>query len=118
MILRGYIACICEGNAEHAIMDLLLENDKLRFKEKDLLDGKIIRCRDGKTFEQKYNEFKKSGKKPSEYCKADLGFKGVKNYDFVKDYFADINRLVDAIYEYKRLSNIPKREYSLSDLLK
>ena len=54
MVLRGYIACICEGNAEHAVMDLLLENDKLIFREGDLLDGKIIRCRDGKTFEQRY----------------------------------------------------------------
>ncbi len=54
MILRGYIACICEGNAEQAIMDLLLENEKLIFQAKDLLDGKIIRCRDAKTFEQRY----------------------------------------------------------------
>ncbi len=172
MILRGYIACICEGNAEQAIMDLLLENEKLIFQAKDLLDGKIIRCRDAKTFEQrylrkgfsdtitilrildsrrenfklskayahkvdvfnivtspeiemliiynehKYNDYKKSGRKPSEYCKADLGYKNVKNYDFVKGYFGRIEKLIASIHEYRRLSNIPKGEYILWDLLK
>ena len=54
MTLRGYIACICVGNAEHAIMDILLKNDRLKFTKENLLDGKIIRCRDGRTFEQRY----------------------------------------------------------------
>ncbi len=172
MTLRGYIACICEGNAEHAIMDILLENDRLKFTKENLLDGKIIRCRDARTFEQrylrkgfsdtitvlrildsrrenfklskgyadkveviniitapeiemliicnehKYNDFKKSGKKPSEYCKADLKHKNVKSSEYVKKYFADIDKLTDAIFEYRRVSNLPKGEYSLNDLLK
>ncbi len=171
MTLRGYIACICEGNSEHAIMDILLENNRLQFTRENLIDGKIIRCRDGRTFEQrylrkgfsntitvlrildsrkenfklskgyadkveviniitapeiemliicsehKYNTFKKSGKKPSEYCKADLGYKNVKNYEFVKQYFANVDKLIDAIFEYRRVSNLPKGEYSLNDLL-
>lgn len=48
------IACICEGNAEEAIMELLLEHRKLIFSREDLLEEKIIRERSGKRFEQIY----------------------------------------------------------------
>lgn len=54
MNLNGYVACICEGSAEHAIMDLLLDSDKLIFSNEQLLDGEIIRSRSAKKFEQKY----------------------------------------------------------------
>lgn len=59
----------------------------------------------------------KNPEKPSEYCKADLGYKNVKNYEFVKQYFANVDKLIDAIFEYRRASNLPKGEYSLNDLL-
>ena len=36
--------------------------------------------------EDKYKEFKKSGKKPSSFCKEELKMAEVKSYDFVKDY--------------------------------
>ena len=65
-----------------------------------------------------YERFKRSGKKPSEFCKADLRMHNVKSYDFVKDYFSNPQTLVNAIKEYRRTANIPKSEYSLSDLLK
>ena len=65
-----------------------------------------------------YERFKRSGKKPSEFCKADLRMHNVKSYDFVKDYFSNPQALVNAIKEYRRTANIPKGEYSLSDLLK
>lgn len=35
------IACICEGGAEHAIMDILLDNNAIIFSKSDLLDEKI-----------------------------------------------------------------------------
>jgi hypothetical protein len=54
MKLEGIIACICEGNAEQAIMDLLLENQKLKFTSDMLLDGEIIRCRKASAFENRY----------------------------------------------------------------
>ena len=57
-------------------------------------------------------------KKPSVFCKIDLKLSSVKSYKFVKDYFSDTKKLVNAIKEYKRISNIPKNEYSLLDLLK
>lgn len=88
MELEGYIACICEGSAEQAIMDLLLDNNKLIFSKEQMLEGETIRCR------------------------------GAKNFEFVKNYFKDIDGLVKAIYEHKRLAKIPKGEKSLCDLLK
>ena len=147
MNLDGYVACICEGSAEQAVMDLLLEEDKLIFNSDKLLDGEIIRCRDGKTFESKYlrkgfkdkitvlrildsrredfklskayagkidviniitapeiemliicnenkyEDYKKSKKKPSSYCKEDLSYKNVKSKTFITEYFEDVDSI-------------------------
>lgn len=68
--------------------------------------------------EKKYEKFKASQKKPSDFCTQDLGFRGVKSKTFVESYFRDANVLVSAIEEYKRVSHIPRGEYSLADLLK
>ncbi len=68
--------------------------------------------------EKKYSDYKKSNKKPSEFCKSDLKYKNVKSKDFIKNYFSDVNDLVFAISEYKRISKIKQGEYSLFDLLK
>lgn len=167
-----YIACICEGSAERAIMELLLDSNKLIFNNEQLLEEEIIRIRGAKKFEErylrkgfsekitvlrildsrkenfnlskaykdkvdviniitapeiemliicnedKYGEFKKYGMKPSDFCKIKLKFSNVKSYDFVKGYFSDIDKLLSSINEYKRVSNIPKREDTLFDLLK
>lgn len=68
--------------------------------------------------EGKYNAYKKSGKKPSVFCKSELKYSDVKSTDFIKRYFCDIESLVDAIKEYKRVSYLRDGEYSLADLLK
>lgn len=68
--------------------------------------------------ENKYDEYKKSGKKPSDFCKTDLKYSNVKSSVFVKQYFADIDSLISALLEYKRVSNIQRDEYTLADLLK
>lgn len=68
--------------------------------------------------EDKYNEYKRSGKKPSDFCKSDLKIPKVKNYDFIKQYFSNIDSLITAIREYRRVSDIPKNEYGLFDILK
>lgn len=171
MNFDGYVACICEGSAEQAIMDLLLDEDRLIFNRDMLLDGEIIRCRDGKSFESKYlrkgfkekitivrildsrrenfklgkayvgkidvinvitapeiemliilnenkyKDFKKSGEKPSIYCKTKLKYKNVKSYKFVNDYFKNVASLIDCITEYKSKSNVRNGEYTLYDLL-
>ena len=172
MNLAKIKACICEGAAEAAIIDVLLDNDLLIFKREEMLDESVIRCRDGKTFENrylrkgfnelisvirildsrrenfklskayeskvdvinvitapeiemliifnedKYNEFKKSGKKPSIFCKENLKMSGVKSYDFVRGYFENSEILVQAIKRYNQMSKIRKDEYTLLDLLK
>lgn len=47
-MLRGkYILCVCEGQAEEAIIDLLLDNNKLCFGRQDLVRGKCTRIRQG-----------------------------------------------------------------------
>jgi len=50
----GYVACICEGSAEKAIIELLLEEDKLQFDRGKMIENEVIQCRDGKSFEVKY----------------------------------------------------------------
>ena len=40
MELSKYKACICEGSAESAIMDILLDNDLLIFTREELLEEK------------------------------------------------------------------------------
>lgn len=172
MELSKYVACLCEGAAEKVIMDILLDNKKLVFTRQDMLEEEPLRCRNGKTFEErylrkgftekitvlrildsrrenfrlskayehkikvinivtapeiemlvifkegKYNEFKKSGKKPSDFCKSNLSLSDIKSTKFIKDYFSDVDSLIDAIREYKRVSYVRNNEYSLADLLK
>lgn len=171
MNLSKYVACICEGSAERAIIELLLNENRLVFNRDDLLEGEIILCRNAKKFEEhylrkgftdkitvlrildsrrekfklskayavkidvvnvitapeiemlvilaegQYSEYKKSKKKPSAFCKEDLKIYEVKSTGFVKGYFADIEVLISAICEYRRVSNIQKGEYALADLL-
>jgi len=54
MNLDGYVACICEGSAEQAIVELLLDNNKLTFNSEQLLEEEIIRTRSAKEFEKRY----------------------------------------------------------------
>lgn len=172
MQLAKYKACICEGSAEEAIMDILLDNNLLIFSREEMLEEQIIRCREGKRFEErylrkgfngkisvirildsrrenfklskaykdkvdvinvitapeiemliiftegKYQDFKKSKKKPSVFCKEDLKMSNVKSYDYVKDYFKDASVLVAAIKKYSEISKVPKDEWTLLDLLR
>ena len=68
--------------------------------------------------EDRYKEFKKSGKKPSSFCKEILKMSEVKSYDFVKGYFSDPMVLVAAIKKYHEISKVQKGEYTLLDLLR
>lgn len=54
MELAKYKACICEGAAESAIMDILLDHGLLIFSRGEMLEEEVIRCREGKKFEEKY----------------------------------------------------------------
>lgn len=48
------VGCICEGNAEHAILDILLENDYLIFRKQDLINSNDLRLRNARDFEARY----------------------------------------------------------------
>ena len=172
MLLSKYNACICEGSSEQAIIELLIEDGRLIFSYEDLLEEQVLRCRDAKTFEErylrkgfddkitvfrildsrrekfrlrpvyadkvsvvnvitapeiemllilsegKYTDFKKKKQKPSDFCKKVLHHKDVKSYEFIRNYFADTEKLVAAIREYKRITQRHKDELTLADLLK
>ena len=180
-MLRKYSAIICEGSAEEAIIEILLENQCL-FIENDeyLIDNGPIRTRSARKFcdtymgkdygskidlfriidsknekfnygsaryrkifeekievinvitppeielliivsEEKNEDFNRSGhSKPSDYCKQKLKLSNVKSYDFVKEYFSDVSKLLDAIKKVHSIkkSSIPNGFLTLYDLLK
>ena len=54
---KELIACIVEGGAERAIIDLLLDNHCLCFDREDLLDADLLldkAARNAKTFQRRY----------------------------------------------------------------
>ena len=157
--LCKYVACICEGSAEKAIINLLLDNDLSIFKKENLIEQELLSCRSAKLFEErylrktfdnkitvirvldsrkevfklskayvdkidvvniitapeieiliilregKYQDFKKSKLKPSDYCKQKLKMSNVKRYDFVTDYFSDVSVLVDVEVSLYKVEN-------------
>ncbi len=170
--LSEYKACICEGAAENAIIDILIDAHLLIFEREEMLEEQVIRCREAKKFEErylrkgfgnqisiirildsrrenfklskayehkvdvinvitapeiemliilnedKYKEYKKSAKKPSDFCLQNLKMANVKSYDFVYSYFSDPEILIKAIKRYTEVSKIQKGEYTLFDLIK
>ena len=50
----SYIACLCEGAAEQAVIELLLDAEKLIFTRDEMLEGEPLRCRSASKFEAKY----------------------------------------------------------------
>ncbi|NLQ74990.1 hypothetical protein [Streptococcus mutans] len=178
---KNYSAIICEGAAEEAIVEILLENNCIVIENDEYLIGNgPIRIRDAKKFCDTYmgknygskidlfriidsknenfnfgsaryrkifqekievinvitppeielliivseNRFKKFSNshhsKPSDYCMQELKINSVKSFKFVKEYFSDVNKLLDAIKEVHRIkqSSIPKHFRTLYDLLK
>ena len=68
--------------------------------------------------EGKYNEYKKSGKKPSDFCKQDLKMSQIKSPSTVEKYFSNVDDLGASIKEYGRITKARSGEYMLADLLK
>lgn len=126
MNLAKYKVCICERAAETAIIRIL-DSRKENFRLSKAYEHKvdvinIITAPEIEMLiiytEGMYNQYKRFGKKPSDFCKEDLRMYDVKSYDFVKSYFKNLYTLLKAIAEYQRMTKIPKGEYCLSDLLK
>lgn len=172
MELAKYKAVLCEGSAEAAIIDILLDNHCLLFEREELIEEEVLRIRSARNFETRYlrkgynekisvirildsrnekfnlsreyqdkvdviniitapeiemliiiseneyDRYKRSGKSPSGFCKENLHIRRIKNYDYVYSYFSDSTKLIASINEYHRLSNIPRGELTLKDLLK
>lgn len=71
--LGKYKACICEGAAEQAIMDILLDEHLLIFERNDMLDEQVIRCRDADTLIDAIKKYTQISKIPKgEYTLLDL----------------------------------------------
>lgn len=164
------IACICEGAFEQAIMEILLDAEKLIFTREQLLEEEILRCRKAANFqrdhlnksginnltvyrildskkeifklsgpykekvnviniitspeiemlvihaEDKFDDYAKKRIKPNEYVSKILKYKHVKSYDFAKEYFSDVDKLICAIRKYRSNSQI--KENTLCDILR
>lgn len=69
--------------------------------------------------EGKFKEYSKvkSNTKPSVYCKQRLGMRDIKSRQYLEGYWADVNVLVDAIMEYRRLAKLKSGELCLADLV-
>lgn len=170
----SYILCVCEGAAEQAIMEVLLENDLLLFNKTNLIENEFKRERSAKNIQTKYlnrsfskdlyimrildskkeslkltNVYKKKIKetiniytmpeiemlviisenhycqykngrnnkmKPSQYCKAILRISDVKTSCFIKRYYKDKNKLIEALKLYNSYKS--GDELGIFDLLK
>lgn len=55
--------------------------------------------------------------KPNEFCKQSLGISRVKETAFLKDYWADADRLISAIMSYAEHSHCEPSEFTLRDLI-
>ncbi|MBR3225699.1 MAG: hypothetical protein IKF78_10320 [Atopobiaceae bacterium] len=67
----------------------------------------------------RYHDYskKKSSMKPSVYCKDVLGLHDVKSATFLEDYW-DVESIVVAAQEYRRLSHLERNELCLADVVK
>lgn len=64
-----------------------------------------------------WDKWKRSGKKPSDFCKQDLGMSDIKSSEFLAAYW-DVDSIIEAAGEYRKLSKIGKDELCLADLIR
>lgn len=64
-----------------------------------------------------WNTWKRSGKKPSDFCKQNLGMSDIKSSEFLAEYW-DVDSIIEAAGEYRKLSKIGKDELCLADLIR
>lgn len=79
---------------------------------------KLVICNEGRFKDYEREARKNPRLKPSIYCKSILKYPNVKSYDFVKEYFADMQVLVNALHEYRRISKVRADEMTIWDLLR
>lgn len=66
--------------------------------------------------ERKYDEWRRSGLKPSEYCRQNLVL-NTKPQGFVREYFSNVDELMAAIMEYHRVE-CGAGEFCIRDILR
>lgn len=114
---------MCEGSNEKKIMDMLLENGKLKVSADDLLGRIIYHARQIKKSPMVMGQLQgKSQKHPKAYAKENITinkrrYKGETS--FYEDYYGkDINKLVRALQEYKQRNHAHKSdEHYLVEIL-
>ena len=72
--------------------------------------------------EHAYGEWQKASRKnrqlkPSEFCSCNLGFPRLKEASFLKEYWSDAPKLVEAIQKHSEKAQRSKGELLLVDLL-
>lgn len=67
--------------------------------------------------EKQWDRWRKSKKKPSDFCKQDLGMKGIKSVSFLNNYW-DADSIAKVALEYRRVSKIASGELCLADLIR
>ena len=67
--------------------------------------------------EGEWGRWQRSGKRPSDYCKQDLKMRGIKAMTFLERYW-DVESITRAAIEYRRVSDIPRHEICLADLIR
>ncbi|MGL4950126.1 MAG: hypothetical protein ACRC5M_07060 [Anaeroplasmataceae bacterium] len=70
--------------------------------------------------EDRYNDYKNkyNSKRPSRYCTEVLKFKNCKSVDFVKKYFSNTSKLLNALKLYNQYCINSSNEYGIFHLLK
>ena len=128
---------MCEGPNEKAIIDLLIDNNKMIISRHDLLNREVFFARQIKnspiiqsalkTYNKKVNAIRIGDKLsdelkiPKEFAKKYIKYNREKynnSTDFWNKYYSsDTNKLVNNIKEYKRLKKNFKGEEYLADYL-
>ena len=67
--------------------------------------------------ERSWERWRKTKKKPSDFCKQNLSMAEIKSETFLERYW-DAASIKAAALEYRRLSNVPKGEVCLADLIR
>lgn len=72
--------------------------------------------------ERAYGEWQKASRKnrqlkPSEFCSSNLGLSNIKEAPFLRDYWSDASKLVDAIHRHAEKAQRGRGELLLVDLL-
>jgi hypothetical protein len=85
-------ALIAEGGSEHAMLDVLLKHDLLKFKKEQVLKEKVLRTRSGAKFQNEHLKQGFRGRKLIIYRVLDSK---VENFKLGKAYQQKVEKIID-----------------------